>query len=68
MASRAASTVPPSPTGGATYCVTGSTTEKNITSVPMPAANSMEAQAKVENSGREWAGPRRIVPKREMPR
>ena len=41
------------------YCVTGSTTEKNITSVPMPAANNIDAQANVENSGREWSGPRR---------
>ena len=68
MASRAAFTVPPSPTGGATYWVTGSTTEKNMTSVPMPAAKSMAAHEKVENSGREWAGPSRSFPNLEAPR
>ena len=35
------------------YWLTGSATAKNMTSVPMPAANSIEAQAKVENSGLE---------------
>ena len=33
-----------------------------MTSVPIPAANSIDAQAKVENSGREWSGPSRIRP------
>ena len=62
MASRAASIDCAVPVGGAMYCETGSATAKNITSVPMPAAKSIEAHAKVENSGRESSGPRRTEP------
>ena len=47
--SRAASTVSPGPLGGCRYCVTGSATAKNMRSVPIPAAKSMEAQVNVEN-------------------
>ena len=65
MASRAASTDSGSTVGGATYCVTGSATAKNIRSVPMPAAKSIDAQAKVLNSGSEWSGPSFVRPKRE---
>ncbi len=39
-----------------------------MTSVPIPAANNIEAQAKVENSGREWSGPNRMWPYRDTPR
>ena len=33
----------------------------------MPAANSIADQESSENSGREWSGPRRMLPKREPP-
>lgn len=46
MASRAAATVPASPTGGATRCMTGSATPKNIRPMPMPAENSIANQVK----------------------
>ena len=58
--------VSPSPTGGAMYMVTGSATAKNIRSTPMPAAKSMDTQEKVLNLGREWSGPKRILPALEM--
>lgn len=54
--------------GGCTYCSTGSATAKNRISVPMPAAKSMAVQAKVEKSGVELSGPRRMRPKREKAR
>ncbi|CFN83163.1 Uncharacterised protein [Bordetella pertussis] len=44
MASRAASAVPPSPTGGSMKCMTGSATPKNIRPIPMPVENSMANQ------------------------
>ena len=57
-----------SPVGGCTNCSTGSATAKNRISVPMPAAKSMAVQAKVEKSGVELSGPRRMRPKREKAR
>jgi hypothetical protein len=41
-----ASIVSPSPVGGARYWVTGSETEKNMRSMPIPAANSIDVQVK----------------------
>ncbi len=57
-----------SPVGGCTYWSTGSATAKNRISVPMPAAKSMAVQAKVEKSGVELSGPRRMRPNREKAR
>ena len=37
-------------------------------SVPIPAANSMAAHEKRENSGLEFAGPRRTLPYLEKPK
>ena len=67
MASSAACRVPPSPRGGVRYWVTGSTTAKNMRSVPIPAANSIDAHANVLNSGRECSGPSRVRPRRDAP-
>lgn len=47
------------------YWVTGSATEKNIRSMPMPAANSIAAQLIRLNSGLDCSGPSLIEPKRE---
>ena len=38
------------------YCVTGSATEKNIRSIPIPAANSIAAQLSRLNSGFDCSG------------
>ena len=63
---RAASTVCPAPSGGCIYCVTGSATEKNIRSMPMPAANSIAAQLSRLNSGLDCSGPSFTEPNREQ--
>ena len=44
------------------YWVTGSATAKNIRSTPMPAAKSIADQEKRRNCGREWSGPKRMLP------
>ncbi len=56
----------PAPSGGCIYCVTGSATEKNIRSMPMPAANSIAAQLSRLNSGFDCSGPSFTEPKREQ--
>src|SRR5699024_11811861 len=38
--------------------------EKNIRSTPMPAANNMEAHVNNRYFGREWSGPKRVLPTR----
>jgi len=42
--------------------VTGSATEKNIRSVPIPAANSMAAHENVLKAGWECSGPSLVLP------
>jgi len=42
-------------------------TAKNIKPTPMPAANSIAAQEKSRNCGREWSGPSRIFPDCDSP-
>ena len=59
---RAASSVSGAPVGGVRYWETGSATAKNMIPVPTPAAKSIAAQEKVENSGVELVGPSRVVP------
>src|SRR5699024_12883330 len=54
--------------GGFGVLVTGSATAKNMRSVPIPAANSMDAQAIVENSGLAFSGPSLGFPNRESAR
>ena len=56
----------PAPSGGCMYCVTGSATEKNIRSMPIPAANSIAAQLSKLNSGLDCSGPSFTDPKREQ--
>lgn len=48
--------------------MTGSATEKNIRSIPMPAANSIDVQVNKLYSGRDSSGPRRYRPYLLMPR
>ena len=48
--------------GGVRTFVAGPEMAKNIRSTPMPAANSIDAQVKRLNCGREWSGPKRISP------
>ncbi|MNE82639.1 hypothetical protein D3C80_1793790 [compost metagenome] len=62
IASRAASTVPPSPTGGLEKCITGSATPKNIKPMPMPAENNMANQLLLRYSGSLWSGPSLMSP------
>src|SRR5699024_12866363 len=66
--SRAASTVSASVEGGCRYIVTGSDTAKNMRSVLMPAAKSIDAQATSPNSGFECSGPSFVLPYREAAR
>ena len=56
------SIVCPAPSGGCIYCVTGSATEKNIKSMPIPAANSIADQLNRLNSGFDCSGPSLIAP------
>ncbi len=44
----------------------GSATEKNIKSIPIPAANNIADQLKTLNSGFDCSGPNLIFPKREV--
>src|SRR5690606_10169653 len=57
-----ASTLEPSPVGGARNWATGSETEKNIKSMPIPAANSMAVQLNRLQLGRGRSGPGRALP------
>lgn len=47
------------------YCATGSETAKNIRSIPMPAAKSMEVHVKRPKRGLEWSGPSLMRPAEE---
>lgn len=52
------------PEGGAKYWLTGSETEKNMRSTPMPAAKSIAVHVNMLNCGRAWSGPMRTLPPR----
>ena len=64
MALSAASAEPgsPWPSGGALRWVSGSATPQNIRPMPMPVANIIDTQEKVENSGSESSGPSLMLP------
>ncbi|MNR45318.1 hypothetical protein D3C85_1641530 [compost metagenome] len=68
IASRAACTVPDSPTGGLVKCMTGSATPKNIKPMPIPAENSMANQLRLRYSGSLWSGPSLMSPYRLIAR
>src|SRR5688572_8928933 len=66
IARLAASALPGSarPSGGVLRWVSGSATPQNIRPIPMPVANIMDTQEKVENSGTESSGPSLMLPYR----
>ena len=50
------------PIGGVFRWVSGSATPQNISPMPMPVANIIDTQEKVENSGSESSGPSLMLP------